>query len=105
MDRGERRNKEKIFTDLSLILGPFFSGTLWIFHLTFGRFGPYLLLNMLMNYLLAFPLCTFFQRLKLFKLVNFRPIRIFFTYILYSIVLYRYQMFLTKPSNYYQNRI
>ncbi|WP_394233930.1 hypothetical protein [Niallia oryzisoli] len=90
--------KEKIYTDLSLILGPFFSGTLWIFHLTYGRFGAYLLLNMIMNFLLAFPLCTIFQKLKLFKLVHFRPIHIFVTYIFYSIMLYGYQMFLTKPK-------
>lgn len=62
--------KEKILTDLSIILGPFFSGTLWFFHLTYGRFGPYFMLNMIMNFLLAFPICTILQKLKLFKLAD-----------------------------------
>ncbi len=79
--------KEKIFTDLSIILGPFFSGTLWIFHLTYGRFGPYFLLNMLMNFLLAFPICTLLQKLKYLnwlissRFTSFSPIffiRLFF---------------------------
>lgn len=90
--------KEKIFTDLSIILGPFFSGTLWIFHLTYGRFRPYMLLNAIMNLLLAFPICTILQKLKLFKLVHFKPIYIFVTYLFYAVVIYGYQMFLTKPK-------
>ncbi|WP_257009770.1 hypothetical protein [Evansella halocellulosilytica] len=90
--------KEKLSTDLSIILGPFFIGTLWIFHFTFGKFRLYVLLNVVMNFLLAYPICTILQKLKLFKLINFRPIYIFITYLIYSIFLYGYQLFLEKPK-------
>lgn len=38
------------------------------------------------------------QKLKLFKLVNFRPHQIFITYTLYSIVIYGYQLFLEAKN-------
>ncbi|WP_077212004.1 hypothetical protein [Bacillus dakarensis] len=94
--------KDKVFTDLSLILGPFFTGTLWIFHFTFGHFRRYIIVNMIMNFLLAFPLCYIFQKLKLFKLLRFNPIYIFITYIFYAICLYGYQLFIERPTRWLQ---
>lgn len=90
--------KAKIYNDLSFIFGPFFIGTIWIFHFTFGKFKFYFLLNSIMDFLLAFPMCYIFQKLKLFKLVNFKPIYIFMTHITYSIFLYGYQLFLDKTK-------
>src|SRR3954464_6669223 len=77
--------KEKIFNDLSFILGPFFVGTIWIFHFTFGKFGLYFLVNTAINYLFAYPMCWIFKKLNVFKLVNFKPIHVFILYVSYSI--------------------
>jgi hypothetical protein len=88
--------KDKVFNDLSIILGPFFIGTIWIFHFTFGNLRLYLLVNMLTNFLFAFPMSYLFKKLKLYKFVNFRPIHIFITQVFYSICIYGYQLFLNK---------
>jgi hypothetical protein len=97
--RVEKGFKDKISDDLSIILGPFFTGALWIFHFTFGKFRLYLLANIIMDFLLAYPICYILQKLKLFKLENFRPIHIFSTYVLYSVIIYSYQLFLENPKN------
>src|SRR4051794_7051051 len=35
---------QKIFNDFSFIFGPYFTGTIWIFHLTYKKFWLYSLL-------------------------------------------------------------
>lgn len=90
--------KEKIFNDLSFILGPFFLGTIWIFHFTFGKFGLYFLVNVVINYLFAYPMCYLFKKLNVFKLVNFKPIHVFVLYVFYSVVIYGYHLYLYKPK-------
>jgi hypothetical protein len=91
----------KIFNDLSLILGPFFIGTIWIFHFTFGKFGLYTLINVLIDAFLAYPMNWILQKIKLYKLVNFKPRHIFLTAISYSLVIYAYQVFISQrnPDN------
>lgn len=91
----------KIFNDLSIILGPFFIGTIWIFHFTFGKFGLYALINVLMDAFLAYPINGILQKLKVYKLVNFKPLHIFLTAISYSLVIYAYQLFRSQrnPDN------
>lgn len=91
--------KDKIINDLSFIFGPFFVGTLWIFHFYFGNFKRYFLLNLLMDSMFSFVLTYIFQKLKLFKLVNFKPKHIFISFISFSLIIYGYQMIL-KRSNY-----
>lgn len=92
---GDKPN-EKIYNDLSFIFGPFFIGTLWIFHLTFGKFRLYFILNLILDFFLAFPMCYVFQKLKVFKLVNFKPIYIFVTHTLFAFFLYGYQLVINK---------
>ena len=47
---------ELIFMDSSFIFGPFFAGTMWVFHLSFGQFKRYTLLNLFMNLCFSYPL-------------------------------------------------
>src|SRR5947199_5011048 len=47
---------ELIFMDSSFIFGPFFVGTIWIFHLSYGKFKRYILLNLISNLSLSYPL-------------------------------------------------
>ncbi|MDQ1002593.1 hypothetical protein QFZ28_002993 [Neobacillus niacini] len=89
----------KAFTELSFILGPFFVGTIWIFRLTFGKFWLYALTNILMDSFLAFPANWVFQKLKVYKLVNFKPKHIFYTSICYALIIYGYQLFITSPKS------
>lgn len=89
----------KVINDLSLILGPFFVGTVWIFRLTFGRFWIYLLVNTFMDLFLAYPVNSLMQKLKLYKLVNFKPKHVFFTAICYALVIYRFQIFISRSNS------
>jgi hypothetical protein len=90
--------KRKITNDLSFIFGPFFVGTIWIFHFTYGKFWLYLVTNAMINYTFSYPLTALFQRLKVYKLINFKPIHIFLSYISYAVIIYWYQSFLQKSQ-------
>ncbi|MCH6268014.1 MULTISPECIES: hypothetical protein [Neobacillus] len=83
--------KGKLLNDSSFILGPFFVGTLWIFHFTFGKFKRYMLVNLIMDVLFSFPLSFLYQKLKLFTLVNFKPKHIFLSFISFSLIIYGFE--------------
>lgn len=85
---------KKVINDLSFIYGPFFAGTLWIFHLTFGHFKRYLIVNTIMNASLSYPFNSLFEKLKVYKLINFKPIHVFLSYMSFSFIIYGYQLLL-----------
>ncbi len=89
----------KVFNDFSFIFGPYFCGTIWIFHLTFGKFTKYFLTNLIMDAALSFPLGTLLQKLKVFKLVEFKPKHIFYTTFSYALALYAFQLFKSLKAN------
>lgn len=89
----------KIANDLSFILGPFFIGTIWIFRFTFGKFWIYLLANTLMDLFLAYPVNWLMQKLKVYKLVNFKPKHIFYISICFSLVLYGFQIYISRNKS------
>jgi hypothetical protein len=91
-----------ILTDLAYVFGSFFAGTLWIFHLTYGKFKRFLGLNLLMDFLLAYPLNYVFQKLKVYKLVNWKSKHIFLTYFSFSFIIYGFQFLLEKCVPYYK---
>lgn len=88
--------KYKLINDLSFILGPFFVGTLWIFHFTFGNFKKYFLVNLIMDWIFSYPLNHLFQRMKLYKLVNFKPQHIFISFLNFALIIYGYQLILNR---------
>lgn len=88
--------KYKLFNDLSFIIGPFFVGTLWIFHFTFGNFKKYLLVNLIIDWLFSYPLNYLLQNLKLYKLVNFKPKHILLSFLSFSLTIYGYQLILNR---------
>jgi hypothetical protein len=89
----------KVINDLTLILGPFFVGTIWIFRFAFGKFWLYAITNTLIDLSLAYPINGVMQRLKLYKLVNFKSKHVFYTAICYAFVIYGYQLFITQPKS------
>ncbi|MDQ0254543.1 hypothetical protein J2S74_001922 [Evansella vedderi] len=91
----------KILNDLSFVFGSFFAGTLWIFHLTFGKFKQYVALNLIANILLSYPLSYIFQKFKVYKLVNFKSKHVFLTYFSFSFLIYGYQMLLNRCFSFY----
>jgi hypothetical protein len=89
----------KIFNDFSFIFGPYFVGTMWIFHLTFGKFWLYSLLNIFMDTMLLYPFNWIFQKLKVYKLVNITPKQLLCTTLSFALALYGYQSYISKPKS------
>lgn len=89
---------DRFLTDFTFILGPFFIGTLWIFRFTFGRFWLFLFSNIVMDYLLAYPLTAMFEKFNVYKLKKLKRLYLFLLSVSYAIVLYGYQLYLEKDS-------
>ncbi|MEK3805299.1 hypothetical protein MHB63_01685 [Bacillus sp. FSL H8-0547] len=90
--KGGRKNR--LWGDLSFIFGPFISGTLWIFHLTYGRFWRFMLLNAAMDFLLAYPLTYLFEKTGLYKLKKLNKHSLFALSVSYAALNYGYQKIL-----------
>ncbi len=78
------------------VFGLFFVGTLWIFHFTFHRFWLYLLTNIVIDAVFAFPGNALFQNIGLYQLITHTSWHIFFTFVALSIVIYGYQLWQEK---------
>ncbi|QGQ98729.1 hypothetical protein EHS13_29540 [Paenibacillus psychroresistens] len=91
-----------VITYVPFVYGAFLVGTIWIFHFTFGRFWLYLITNIIMDLFFAFPMNYWFNKLKLYQLVNYTSWNVFFTFVGLSIVIYGYQLWqegvLIKPA-------
>lgn len=81
---------------LAFAFGPYFIGSLWIFRLTYGRFWLYTLLNLILDWILAYPLNTFFEKINLYKLKKIKPVHLFLFSLGYSFVNYGFQLILDK---------
>ncbi|MGG3469510.1 hypothetical protein ABES02_18760 [Neobacillus pocheonensis] len=90
---------QKIFNDFSFIFGPYFIGTIWIFHLTFRRFWLYGLVNIFMDTMLLYPLNTLFEKLGLYKLTRITPKQLLYTTLSFALGLYGFQLFINKPKS------
>ncbi|MEK5520449.1 hypothetical protein [Heyndrickxia sp. FSL W8-0423] len=82
---------------LSVILGPFAVGTLWIFHLTFRKFWLFMLTNLVQNLIYAFPILTFFEKINFIKYVKFTRIHHLIASMSFALILYGFQSYLEKP--------
>lgn len=92
-------SKKRMWNLVSLILGPFSIATLWTFHLTFGKFRNYLLFNIINNLLYIFGVIPFLAKVNFLKYAKFSKPHHFFIAIMYSLILYKYQMIYDKPDS------
>jgi hypothetical protein len=86
-----------MWNHLALVLGPFAVGNLWIFHLSYGRFGLYLLINLLNNLQYAFGIIPLLERANYLKYVKFTGLHHLILTMFESLLLYGYQTVLDKP--------
>lgn len=89
--------KTRIYNILSVILGPFSVGTIWILHLTFRKFWLYLLTNLIQNIVYAYPILNFLGKIKFIKYVKFTRIHHIIASMSFSLIIYGFQSFLEKP--------
>jgi hypothetical protein len=90
--------KIRLFHEFCFLLGPYVAGTLWIFHLTFGKLRRYILTNLIMDSILAISLAKVFPFFKIFKFNNFKPRNIFYISFVSSLILYIFQVFISRSN-------
>ncbi|MEH7428248.1 hypothetical protein V7151_16895, partial [Priestia megaterium] len=84
----------KLSSDISFIFGPFFVANFWVFKLTYGNFKKYLLINVLFDYLFAYPLTSLAEKLKVYKMVNMTRFQLFIISTATALINYLYQHFI-----------
>lgn len=82
--------------DFTYILGPFFVATLWIFKLTYGKFSKYLITNIVLDVINAYPLAQIGENLGLFKLKKINHTIWYFFCVGFAIVIYGFQYMIEK---------
>jgi len=86
----------RLASDVSFIFGPFFIANLWVFKLTFGKPILYALLNVVFDYLFAYPLTTLAEKLKVYKMGTMSRFQLFLISIFTAGINYLYQMFMEE---------
>lgn len=77
--------------DLPFVAGMFFITTLWVFKLTFGNFKKYFALNAVIDFLLAFPVVKFYDRVGAFKLRKLSSTLFYMIVLSLALIIYVYQ--------------
>ena len=77
--------------DFSYILGPYYVATLWIFKLTYGNFPKYLITNMMLDLVNAFPLGSIWEKVGIFKFQKMKHVTWYFICVGLSVFIYGFQ--------------
>ncbi|MBQ4870723.1 hypothetical protein IHQ11_30495 [Priestia megaterium] len=79
------------FVDFSYILGPYYVATLWIFKLTYGNFPKYLITNMMLDLVNAFPFGSIWEKVGIFKFQKMKHVTWYFICVGLSVFIYGFQ--------------
>lgn len=82
--------------DFTYILGPYFVATLWIFKLTFGNFPKYLMTNMLLDLINAFPLPYIGKKFGIVKFLKMKHSTWYFICVSLAVIIYGFQYFVEQ---------
>lgn len=82
-----------------IIYGAFFSITIWIFSLTYGRFWMYVITNVVSDFFFIFVVSPVYEWLGFYMFVERSRIGIYIDIVLLSFVIYGYQMWQEKIMN------
>lgn len=88
----------RIFNDLSFTLGPFFVTNLWVFRLAYGNLWQYLGINLVIDFLLAFPVSKLFKKLNIYQLEKLKPPYFFSIIYLFAILAYSFQFYFRESK-------
>lgn len=89
--------------DVSYMLGAYFIGTLWIFKLTYGSFIKYLLTNIIVNYVNAFPFANLTTKVGIFKFKKMKASVWLCITTFLAIIIYGYQYMVEKTIRNFTN--
>ncbi|MBP2239511.1 hypothetical protein J2Z40_000064 [Cytobacillus eiseniae] len=62
------KQKEMMHMALLLVFGPYLVLNIWSFYLSKGKFLSYALINVVADFIYAFPVISFFKKINLFKI-------------------------------------
>ncbi|WP_078382007.1 hypothetical protein [Sutcliffiella halmapala] len=82
--------------DFTFLLGPYFVATLWIFRLTYGNFPKYLITNMVLDLINAYPLPVIGN---FFDIVKFKKMKHSVWYLInisLAVIIYGFQYLVEK---------
>lgn len=79
------------FVDFSYILGPYYVATLWVFKLTYGNFPKYLITNMMLDLVNAFPFGSIWEKVGIFKFQKMKHVTWYFICVGLSVFIYGFQ--------------
>ena len=82
--------------DFTYILGPYFVATLWIFKLTFGNFPRYLITNMVLDLINAFPMPYIGNKVGVVKFIKMKNTTWYFICVFLAIIIYGFQYAVEK---------
>ncbi|MDN3017217.1 hypothetical protein PH210_13545 [Paenibacillus sp. BSR1-1] len=82
--------------DFTYILGPYFVATLWIFKLTFGNFPKYIMTNMVLDLINAFPLPYIGNKVGVVKFIKMKNSTWYFICVFLAIIIYGFQSVVEK---------
>lgn len=88
----------RIFNDLSFTLGPFFVTNLWVFRLAYGNIWQYLGVNLVIDYLMAFPVTNLFKKINIYHLNRLKPLYFFSIIYSFAILAYGFQFYFEKSK-------
>ena len=86
----------KTMGELPFMIGPFFVGSLWILKFTFGNFFRYLLLNLILDTLFAFPGMIALRRMGIVSLVSMKHYQMGLLFFIKSVIMYGFQSMIEK---------
>ncbi|WP_413303213.1 hypothetical protein AA0X95_25640 [Bacillus sp. 1P10SD] len=86
----------KTMGELPFMIGPFFVGSLWILKFTFGNFFRYLLLNLILDTLFAFPGMIALRRMGIVSLVSMKHYQMGLIFMIKSVIMYGFQSMIEK---------
>ncbi|MCM3728379.1 hypothetical protein M3226_22275 [Neobacillus cucumis] len=89
--------------DFTYFLGPYFVGTLWIFKLTYGNFSKYLVTNVVIDWINAFPYFFISQKVGLFKFKKWSNRTWGFMSLVWAILIYGIQYLVEQSIKQYNS--
>lgn len=74
-------------------LGPFFTGSIVILKLTYGRFSRFFLLNLAVDTFFVFPFYSWFKKLGVWRLVRMNQLQLLTLFLTKSVLMYGFHHF------------
>ncbi|WLD91682.1 hypothetical protein [Alkalihalobacillus sp. AL-G] len=81
---------------IPFVYGPFMVGSIWILKWTYGHFFRYLFVNVVMDSFFSFVVSPIVERIGFYRLKKFTRPTIFWNFIIFSLIMYSYQLKMEK---------